>query len=181
MPYENKTGFPSSTQILSPFIDTSYFLPEHAERGTAVHDALSAYLSGVWVVPVKQEWQGYVDSGMKWIDAMVDKVTLVEKRLIDSELGYCGKPDLICSLKNDARQILIDWKTAIAKGLVWSAQIASYRQLAEVDMGIQTHRGASIRLKPDGTAALFEEYINSAMDWSAFLCALNAYKFFMKG
>lgn len=181
MTYKNDTGYPSSTEILSPWFDKEWFTEEHSERGQIVHAALSTHLLGVWSAPIKTDYQGYVDSGKRWIDLMVEKVILVEERMIDKELGYCGQPDLIAILRGDTDICLCDWKTSVAKHISWRPQIASYRNLAVEDKEIITNRGISIRLNKDGKKPLVDEYRGFQNDFNIFKSALTTYKFFKGG
>lgn len=177
--YRNDTGYPSVTEVLMPWIDAEWFLPIHAERGSAVHAALSAHLRGIWSRPLPPEWQGYYDSGRRWIDQMVDRAFLVEERLIDPVLGFCGKPDLVAVLKGDAGASLADWKTSQATARWWRLQSAAYRHLAKSDRGIQTHRGLCVRLKRDGSGGLVDDYGNGyQMDLNVFLGGLATHRFF---
>jgi len=177
------TKLPTTTQILKPWMNLDWFKPEHAERGSAVHRAISTRLKGAWNPPVKAEYQGYVDSAFRWIDAMVDEIILIETRLVDESLKYCGKPDLIPKLKGDDCFSMVDWKTAVAKDQfrVWPPQIASYRNLAKVDRGFETGRGMSVRLREDGKMPLVDEYTDTyEADFRAFECALYCHYYFPK-
>jgi hypothetical protein len=179
--YSNTTGFPSSTQVIDPWINTEFFAPEDMERGTAVHESMTAHALGLWSPPLPEEWQPYFDSGRRWFDLMVERVLLVEKRLIDKGREYCGKPDLIAILKGDKEPSLVDYKTSQTidkRRSPWPLQIASYRRLAEVDCGIICHRGLSVRLMKDGGAAKVDEHSNYARDLNVFIGMANAHNYF---
>ena len=180
MAYENKTGLPSVTQVIRPYIDTDWFLPEHAARGTAVHGAMKAYLLGAWSPPLKAEYQPYFASGKRWVDLMVDKVIAVEKRMIHSAMGYCGKPDLVCTLKGETVSSIIDFKTSQAKANWHPLQIAAYQELSEYDSHIATHRGMTVRLLVDGSMAQADEHYGRAQVMNIFIGLLNAWKYFNK-
>lgn len=180
MENRNKLIYPSVTEVLKPYIDTQWFTEESRDRGTAVHNAITAHLKGLWSKPLSADFQGYFESGLQWIDKMVDRVILVESRLQDTDLSLCGKPDLICTIKGSKKVVLVDWKTAILKSVTWKAQIAAYRHLALIDKGIETHRGLSIRLKANGKMPLVSEYTNFQRDFNNFKSALNAYNAFVK-
>lgn len=178
MAYVNDTGYPSSTQVIRPFVNTDFFTEEDRERGTAVHEAMTAHALGLWSPPLRADWQPYFDSGRRWFDAAVDKVILVEERLIDKQREYCGKPDLIAIIKGDKDPSLIDYKTSQAVDKWWQLQAASYRRLAEVDRGIICHRSLSVRLMKDGSMAKTKEYTNHARDLNIFTGIVNAWKYF---
>jgi hypothetical protein len=174
---------PSVTQVIRPFIDTAWFLPEHAERGTAVHAAGLAWLQGLYYPKMRAEYIPYFESFRKWVDIAVDKVVLVEERLVDPELGFTGKPDLICVIKGDSLNSLPDIKTAQAVSKWWRLQAAAYRWLALKDRGISTHRAFSVRTKKDGSGCWTSpEYPKDCSgDFNLFLGCLNMYKFLNKG
>jgi hypothetical protein len=143
---------------------------------------MACHVLGVYHPPLPPEYQPYFDSGRRWADLMVDKVVLVEERMIDPARGFCGKPDLICALKGDAvTQTLVDWKTSQAYMAWWELQNAAYRHLAWTDRKIRTHRGISLRLMKTGKTALIgrgdygASYKNA---FSTFHGILNGYKFF---
>jgi len=170
---------PSVTQVIKPFIDTDWFKPEHAERGTAVHAASTSYLLGLWVPPLRAEHQPYFDSFRRWADMTVDKVILAEERLVDLDLGFSGRPDLICVIKGDDKPSLPDIKTGQQYQKWWRIQAAAYRHLALKAKGIHIHRAFSVRTKSDGSGCLTTpEYPkNYAGDFNLFLGCLNMYRF----
>ena len=178
MAYENKTGLPSSTEILRPWVPTEWFKPEHSERGAIVHNAIHCDLLGLWAMPLEPEYRGYFDSYKRWADLMIDEVVFVEERLVDFGNGYCGQPDSCLKLKGDTGNSLPDWKTAIATSKTWPLQIASYRHLAIIDKGIKTDRGMSVRLNKDGKMPLVDEYMEYENDLNKFFAALSLYKHF---
>ena len=179
MTYTNETGYPSVTTILRPYLDTEWFTQEAAERGTAVHGATAAYLRGAWTMPLPAAWQPYFDSARQWIHAAVKEPILIEERLTDPRLGFCGKPDLICTLIGSDAPVLIDFKTSQAYYKWWEIQAAAYRHLAFVDRGIKTERSLSVRLKADGSGVLINEHPQrTAEDMNIFRGLLNAHNFF---
>jgi len=178
MPYENNTGFPSVTEIIKPYIDTEWFRQEHLDRGSAVHAAMEAHALCLYVPPLRPKWQPYFDSGRKWFDASVDEVYLVEKRLIDKKLGYCGKPDIVCAIKGDSRIILPDYKTSQTYQSWWEIQGAAYKKLVTGE-GIPCHQTISVRTKKDGSGCLINEHKNESA-FNIFIGLLNAHQFFKK-
>lgn len=177
MAYSNPTNLPSVTTILSCFINTEWFKDEDRKRGNAVHATMKSYLLGLWAPPIKSEWQGYTDSGFRWIDENVDKIIIVEKRFCDHVYGYTGQPDLIATLKNKEGTGVIDWKTAVAASITWKGQIAGYDRLCRVN-NIKTDWGCSVRLRQDGRIALADFMSRQELDTELqyFLNALTAYR-----
>lgn len=182
MAYENSTGYPSVSDILAVYVDKQWFTDESKIRGEIVHAAAASYLLGLYSPPVPTEYRGYVTSIERWIDDMVVEVVLVEERLVDKGLGYCGQPDIIVRIKGDHGLSLPDWKTGQSQQKIWRVANAAYRRLAKVDRGIETSRGFAVRPKSDGSGILpIEDYGNTLnRDWNIFLGILNAYKYFNK-
>jgi hypothetical protein len=176
--YINDTGYPSTTNVIKPWVNTEWFTEEDRERGSAVHTAMKAHALGLWHPPLRKDWQPYFDSGRLWFDKVVKEVVLVEERLIDESRGYCGQPDLIAVLHADKYPSLIDYKTSQAKGKWWPLQIASYRRLAAVDRGIECKRGIGVRLRKDGSIAKATEYKEFPHHLNVFTGMMNAYNFF---
>lgn len=177
--YTNETGLVSVTTVISPYINPEFFTTESAERGSAVHSAISAYLSSVYVIPLKHSWNLYFKSFVKWHSQNIEKVYFVENRLISGSLiKYCGKPDAILKLKNDQGVYLVDWKTSQAYQKWWAIQGAAYIKLAK-DAGYKITGGMSVRLKKDGSGCLVDRWPeDSTYDYNIFLSLYNAYKFF---
>jgi hypothetical protein len=177
MAYSNLTGYPSVTQILDPWIDPTYWTEEARDRGTAVHAAAEAYLKGLFVVPLPVDWQPYFDSLRRWVDEMVTEVVIVEERMVDKTLGFCGKLDLLAVLKGDTIPSQVDWKTSQTPFPWWSLQSAAYRHLIFEDKEIRTERGMTVMPNPDGSGCRVKEY-NSHADFAVFQSCLAAYRFF---
>ena len=76
--YSNLSGHPSVTEILSPFVDTKWFKNEDAYRGNYVHNALRNHCLGVWMPSHPEEYKGYIESGISWIQENVQDILLVE-------------------------------------------------------------------------------------------------------
>jgi len=178
--YINTTGLPSTTQVLSPWIDTRWFTAESRERGSAVHQALAEYLGGkpVFLIALPPEWRGYFDSGRRWIDKHVTEVLLIETRISDTQWRFCGQPDLICKTA-DGYTALIDWKTG--PPAAWHRlQIAGYRHLAKPTH--PTQRGMTIHLDATGGAPRVEEHAhNYEADLNRLLGAVSLWWFFNPG
>jgi len=180
MAYENKTGLPSVTQIISPYVDFSAIRPDvlerACERGTIAHDAAAEYLRGGFPVFPK-EYCGYFDSFQRWADDMILDCILIEKRIADPSRGYTGQVDLVARLKGDGGLTLIDWKTSAVGQKSWRVQLAAYRTLV-VGEGSPVDRMMSVRLKKDGKGAIVDEYTTYARDMGIFNGLLNSWNYF---
>lgn len=180
--------YPSVTEALGMFADFSGISPEvlaaAADRGTRAHAACEAYIKGLWLPKLDDDIQPFFDSFVPWYDSMVEQVLWCEGRLEHSAYLYSGKPDLVCIIKGDDCPTVIDLKTPIAKGKLWSAQLAAYRELWRDHAGLAEDariRCASLRIRREpGQRALFDEYRGDDLkrDFNAFRSALNAYRWF---
>ena len=131
MRYENNTGYPSVTDILSPFVDKTWFKPEHARRGDAVHGAIKSELSGLFTPSLPPNWQPYLDSFRRF-KKHIKKIILLEERIVLEDEGYCGQLDIMAEMdeKFDNAVALGDWKTSVAKYKWWLGQLGGYGNLA---------------------------------------------------
>ncbi len=178
MTYSNTTGFPSVTDILSPFVDTKWMTEESRERGSAVHAACFAHLTGDYVVPLRPSWSGYFDSFRRWCDAADPRVEIAEERMVDKQLGYCGQMDFIGTTGFRDGRGLIDWKTSIAVEKWFRLQGAGYRHLAGTN-GYLTEWGGNLRLKADGSMPLFDYWPDGFVnDFCRFQSALMLWRYF---
>lgn len=180
MTYENATGFPSVTQIISPYIDFSAIRPDvlqrACERGTIIHEAAAEYLRGGFPLCPKEHC-GYFDSFQRWADVMIQDCVLIEKRITGLIRGYTGQVDLLARLKGDEGLTLIDFKTSATGQKSWRVQLAAYRTLV-VDEWAPVGRMMSIRFKKDGKAPIVDEYTTYARDMGIFNGLLNSWNYF---
>lgn len=174
---------PSVTQILGLFQDWSAIpetrLKEAQERGTAVHSICAAKLQGLWVPSIPEHLAGYVESFEQWVGCL-NGIILVEERLTHA-LGFTGQPDLVAVIKGDWHSSVIDFKTPLTQNPIWRAQLSAYFRLVNDVAEIPARRCLSVRLKKDGKAPAVDEYEFNQRDFAAFVQALNAYTYFMKG
>lgn len=172
--------YPSVTQVLSPFTDFSMIpaaiLERSCLRGTAVHDICANIASGLFVTNIPEEAAGYVASFQRWFDFLVDEVLLVETRLVDTDFGYHGEPDLVIKAKH-GEIILVDNKTPVQLVKTWRLQCAGYNNLATKN-DMKPDKAGSLRLDPNGGIAKMTYYENSLTDFNYFLQALNLWRLF---
>lgn len=178
---ESTIQFPSVTQVLGLYQDFTAIsgdvLAHAAERGTLVHRICAAMVQGLWVPEIPDECQGYIDSFRKWMP-YIEETVLVEPALVHKALGYRGRPDWVGRIKGDKALTIVDWKTPLAKGRLWRAQLSAYWHLAGCNIDRVVSRIASLRLKPDGSRPILDDYILDPNDIAAFVSALNAYRYF---
>ena len=185
--YHKESDFPSVTEVLSPYSGYDKIPPWHlekaAERGTIVHAHCAAFALGKWAPTPREEYRGYVQSGIRWIEEYVDEVLLAEEELEDPELCYCGHPDLIVRSRKLGGVILPDLKTPVAlHRKIWGAQVVAYERLAKADPRYDLpdiDRVGSLRLDAQGKMARFDDLTgNRVAYWAAFYGALMALRFF---
>jgi len=177
MTYQNDTGLPSVTSIIKPYLNTDWFTDEHAERGSMIHECCHLYLQGEWMLPeLPLHYQGYFDSFKRWADSNIDKILMLETRLKDNDLRFCGQPDFIGTLKGSSKVVLLDWKTSQSHYKWHDVQGAAYKHLSRIDAGIEVDSSASVRLKKDGSGCLVDYAKKDC--FNIFLGLLNAHYFF---
>lgn len=176
---------PSVTEVLS-ILDTysgvnPATLDAAAERGTAVHKACAAVAKGLPVVGLRDDLQGYLKSFRKWFDLLVDKVLLVETRLVDEAYLFHGHPDLIVVLRSRNADITtVDLKTPVQHYKTWALQMAAYNRLAVVNWRMVTYSAGTLQLDADGGVPKMIWYEQGRRDFNLFLNCLNLYRY-MKG
>ena len=184
MPYKNDTGYPSSTEILSPWIDKEWFKPEHAKRGERVHGACSANLLGQYVMK-PDDYPTYYESFLM-LRPHILEVFVVEIRYVDESLGFCGQPDLVARMDGAYNNwiMLWDWKTSQARYKYWGPQTASYKYLVETNTGLPIDRCATARLRSPNNNPHLPPLINifdpeqTEFHWQVFCNALINHNFF---
>jgi hypothetical protein len=153
-------------------------LEKAKSRGSNVHAICAAILQDLWVPAIDEDCRLYIESFQLWRKTALDHVILIEQKLIDENLGFCGHPDLICLLNGNMQLVLVDFKTPRVKSKSWRLQLAAYKHLAKVN-GFDVSRVGSLRLSPDGNMPIFDEYTEaSGQDLNIFLSALNCHRFF---
>lgn len=129
-----------------------------ADLGTAVHEALEAYLKGVpaddLLNRLGTEEVGYFYGLMDFLDAVSPEVISVESTVFSKVYGYAGTADIIAVV--DGVQTIIDAKTSKDVYTSHGAQIAAYAraELIVVNDKLEPFRGAEqgivVCVNPDG-------------------------------
>jgi len=183
MKYSNETGLPSVTEILKPFIDTRWYKPEHSKRGSDVHGIISAKIKGMFVPKPPEHLAGYIDSALQ-LTRDITNVLLIEERLSDHSEGFCGKPDIVARMNHKWNNAiaLIDWKTSVAEGKTFGAQLAAYRHLVSRAKGINCDITVCARLRKEpGKKILLSVYDKEETDknFQKFMDAFRCFKNFL--
>ena len=147
MPYENNTGFPSVTDVIGCWVETQWFTRESCIRGDQVHERVASHLLDEFFV-LNPEYEVYFESFKKF-EPRIRKTILVEERLVDSELGYCGKPDIVFIDSEDNLLTLGDWKTAVAVAKYYQIQLGGYSMLLRSQKNLNIKKNMLIRLRKD--------------------------------
>jgi hypothetical protein len=174
--YNNDTGLPSVTDILSPYVDRRWFKKEHTDRGSACHDKMAAHVSFVPFFGQNWSplWDPYIVSGKEWADANIKKVYLCEKRL-SYPGSHTGQLDLVALLTSGLIAV-VDWKTSVAESKTWKFQLAAYQDLVEKCTDIKIDTRIAVRLRRElGKKCLVNEYKDYAYDLGIFNCAKAVY------
>lgn len=165
--YQNK----NPRVLQGSLVEEVYF-----ERGSAVHLFCSNYAKNLWGF-LPEEYKGYAESFMNWFDKYVVKVYFVEETFDNLDLGITGQPDLGCLLRDEKFGILADLKTSAITQRWWLSQNAAYLHLVQKKYPMITRAGA-LKLDKDGKTAKFIPCDVPQEAFSAFLSALNAYRYF---
>lgn len=147
MPYSNPTGLPSATEIIKVWVDTQWFTPESCRRGDQVHEQISSNLLGEFFV-CRPEYEVYIKSFEKF-QPRIGEVILVEERLADYDLGFCGQLDIVFNDTEDGLLTLLDWKTAQTASKAWMLQLGGYSILLKSQKNINVGKIMSVRLRKE--------------------------------
>lgn len=149
--YDNNTGLPSVSTILSRYIYKGAFKDAHRERGHYVHQAVSGILKKEFVVIDNPAYSGYVRS-FKHFAPCVKQVIETEKRYIDKLNSYTGKLDFlgVIDLEGAIVTALIDWKTSKSIYTTWPIALSGYRKLVEDNSDVVIDRHINVLLDEHG-------------------------------
>lgn len=169
----------SVTEILNKYFDSKVSaetLETACERGHQVHKACEAVLNGM-IPKINPEYQGYLNSFLLWYETVPLTIISTEKEYVNSIYGFYGHPDLVCTMGEDSRIVLADFKTSASESLLWKLQLAAYTHLL-IKSGVNVERILALMLKQDGSFPAIKEYSSSCKaDLAVFLSALNVHKF----
>ena len=161
---------PSVTQILKDvgLIDTTFFSPEHAERGTRIHEATVFWdETGMDDDTLPEEWTGYLSAWKKFREETGFVPSHIEQAFC-SDQGYAGTVDRI-GKTHKINPLLLDIKTGPSQP--WHRlQLAAYALLVKRELNIPIWDMWGVHLRKDGIYAV-ESYksIEHSADWLAVL------------
>ncbi|MDA8112095.1 MAG: PD-(D/E)XK nuclease family protein [Nitrospiraceae bacterium] len=166
----NGVRLPSVTEILKDvgLIDTTHFKPEHAERGTTVHEATQFWdETGMEDDTIPEELLGYLEGWKKFREETGFEPSHIEQSFYSPQ-GYAGTVDRI-GKTHKINPILLDIKTGPKQG--WHRlQLAAYALMAKHELRIPIWEYWGVHLKRDGKYSV-ETYksIEDSADWLAVL------------
>ena len=167
---KGETVLPSVTQILKDvgLIDTTFFAPEYAERGTRVHEATVFWdETGMDDDTLPEEWAGYLSAWKKFREETGFVPSHIEQAFC-SDQGYAGTVDRI-GKTHKINPLLLDIKTGPSQP--WHRlQLAAYALLVKRELNIPIWDMWGVHLRKDGIYAV-ESYksIEHSADWLAVL------------
>ena len=152
MAYNNPTGLPSVSDIVSPYEDQRWYRKEHTDRGEFCHSWIAADLKGLITPKVPEAYAGYIVSYLRF-KPHIKEVYVVERRLTSAK-GFCGQGDLICLLDDVYNNVVayLDWKTSKAAMKIWTTRLGGYVHLYK-EHGILVGGAGTIRLRERPTPA----------------------------
>ncbi len=166
------------TEVLAPWtcLDgvPERILEAAKDRGSWVHAAISAHLQDLFVPEGPPEYAGYFESFLRF-EPLIKKVLAVEKLFCDEVFGFCGTVDLLAEIVGMEGLCVVDWKTPVNHYPTWAGQLAAYKSLTYAK-----HAG-TLQLREDGKSPKMIWHSSDLDALPAFLNALNAHKYFMKG
>lgn len=167
-------------------------LANAAIRGTAIHAYCTAYLKGLWIPEVEEEYKPYLDAFIQWADQNVEKTLYTTTRLYDDEKQFTGEFDCIVTLKDSKETALIDIKTSANVSRSWPIQLAAYKHLCNIN-GYYFDSVLNVHLKKTKAAILTEDrklvsaakvkasiIVHEKLNpyWNIFDSALSCYDYF---
>ena len=177
-------GYVRVTDVLKPYsgLDSidDRVLARAADRGTRVHDFCELYARNLLIEEPDDDCKVYFEAFKEWFDNCVDHVEMLEHRINSVEYKVSGKFDLLVRFKGDDELTIVDIKTPQNASKTWALQTAAYRLLLREE-GIETQRRGCLMLpndSPTKRSARFMEYTQHDHHESAFLKALELYRFF---
>jgi hypothetical protein len=108
---------------------------------------ISSHLTFDFMVDFDDKYEVYFKSFQQF-EPRIKEVVLVEERLADYDLGYCGQPDLVF-LDIDDILALADWKTGKAVTKYWPIQLGGYSMLLKSQKNIKVGKNIIVRLRDD--------------------------------
>ena len=160
---------------LAGMVNDTYFTPEIAERGTAVHDAIAQIAEGHDDREADDPvCAPYLDACRAFIRDTQVTLEVWERPVCDDGRTYAGTLDAIVSWP-DKHLTLIDWKTGGFPPSTGPQTAAYLRCVRAWYPGLRVGR-AGVHLRADGTYR-YREFTNLVRDEADFLAAIRVAHF----
>ena len=176
--------YPRVTEILRPH--TSYdnvpgdILKKAAARGTTVHSLCAGIAKDAWIPDsmIGAEYLGYVNSFRKWSEAQVKKYVIVEKRFVNTVLGFTGQLDFVV-VGSDDELYLVDLKTSASPQKTYPVQMAAYDLLLRA-AHVNVKGAMLVYLDKNGEFPKINLIHDLSEELHVFICALDCWNYFHK-
>ena len=167
---------PHVSDIIRPYIDSTWFTEDSRERGQRVHGAIASWIIGTWSPRLPEKEQPYFDSFMLWAEQFLtdEGPCEVESVITDPRHGFCGTLDYLGPYATD--ETVIDWKTPITESRAWQLAGSAYFHLANLKRKVK--RVGNLQLSPKGRMAKMNWVDNPEKIFPVFLSGLNMWRFF---
>lgn len=165
--------------VFQKFATTKKKLDEYAERGTQVHNAITAHLTGGFPV-LNPEHDNYFSAYEKFNAENKYEVIQVQKRYFDKELMITGEVDALFKFEGDSLPTIVDFKTSrLENKLMWQLQGAFYYYLLKSN-GIEVEKKI-VFLQLGGNYGMYfkREYEFKEEFLDVCYAALTAHKYFV--
>lgn len=168
-------------------------------RGTKLHAYCTAYLRGLWVPVIEEEYLHYFEAFKAWAEENVFQTLYTGVRLYDDERRFTGEFDIIAVLKDSKQIALIDLKTSCKESKSWPIQLAAYKHLCihngyEIETVFNLHlkktkgavfeevNGKKVKASPEKIKAkrIDHEEKDLVAYWEVFDSALSCYDYFKR-
>lgn len=148
-------------------------------RGNKLHAYATAYLKGLWLPSIEEQYQPYFDAFTEWADNNIHQTLFTGVRLYDDENRFTGEFDIIAVLKDSKQIALLDLKTSANVSKSWPIQLAAYKHLCELN-GYEIETVFNIHLKKGkfNVKAISIEHPDLSSSWEIFKSALKCFDYF---
>lgn len=181
MSRENFPGYRHVTDIIDVFQKFSIpkkKLEEAADRGSRVHEAITAKMSDEFYVE-SEDTEKYIEAFANFSYKYNFEKVLVKKRFFDEKLMITGEIDCLLKFEGDPYPTIVDFKTSRSENApMWTLQGTFYKYLCDMN-GIQTMNTFKF-LQLGGSYGMFfvRDYKYTDEGWDVCQAALRAHKYF---
>lgn len=165
------------TEVLYPYSGLQHIDPKvlanAARRGTRVHQACEAIVTGEGAWGVDEEIAGYVKSFEKWW-YMGHTVLAMEQRFFCDKKMITGQCDMILDTPQGA--VILDIKTPMRPSKTWPLQGSAYAYLARA-AGYNVSGIQFLKVDKNGKDPTVYNYKD---EWEMFEKCLDVYNMFFK-